>query len=111
MAPSAPSAWQVLCDLEAWRVTQIPRLTRRQPPGQPPGGSDGDEGDLLAGQRAAVLGAAYHGGTGPVGFAWARDRMGGPVQVVAAGCPLATMVRTTAAGDSAAGDTGPGTKT
>jgi hypothetical protein len=72
-------------------------LPRRQSPGQPPGGSDGDEGDLLAGQRTAVLGAAYHGGTGPVGFAWVRDRPGGPVQVVAAGRALATMVTATAA--------------
>ncbi len=81
----------MLCGLEAWRVTQIPRTPRRQSPGQPPGGPDGDEGDLLAGQRTAVLGAAYHGGTGPVGFAWVRDRAGGPVQVVAAGRALATM--------------------
>jgi DNA helicase HerA-like ATPase len=77
----------VLCGLEAWRVTQIPRPARRQPSGEP----DGDEGDLLAGQRTAVLGAAYHGGTGPVGFAWVRDRAGGPVQVAAAGRALATM--------------------
>jgi uncharacterized protein len=109
MAPSAPSAWHVLCGLEAWRVTQIPRTSRHQAPGQPPGGSggpDGDEGDLLAGQRTAVLGAAYHGGTGPVGFAWVRDRTGGPVQVVAAGRPLAIMIRDTAARDTAARDTG-----
>src|SRR5947208_273828 len=60
----------MLCDLEAWRVTQVPRPPRHRSPGQPPGGPDGDEGDLLAGQRAAALGAAYHGGSGPVGFAW-----------------------------------------
>jgi DNA helicase HerA-like ATPase len=95
----------VLCSLEAWRVTQIPRPARRQPPGQPPGGPDADDGDLLAGQRAAVLGAAYHGGTGPVGFAWVRDRTGGPVQVVAAGRALATMVRATSAGTTSAGAT------
>ncbi|HEX5292607.1 MAG TPA: helicase HerA-like domain-containing protein, partial [Streptosporangiaceae bacterium] len=86
----APSAWQQLCDLEAWRVTQVPRPPRHHSPGQPPGAPDGDEGDLLASQRAAALGAAYHGGTGPVGFAWVRDRAGGPVQVVAAGRALAT---------------------
>jgi uncharacterized protein len=106
MAPSAPSAWHVLCGLEAWRVTQIPRTPRRQSPGQQDGGPDGDEGDLLARQRTAVLGAAYHGGTGPVGFAWVRDRTGGPVQVVAAGRALATMVRDTAARDTSARDTG-----
>ena len=87
----APSAWQMLCGLEAWLVTQVPRLPRHHSPGQPPGGLDGDEGDLLAGQRAAALGAAYHGGSGPVGFAWVRDRAGGPVQVVAAGRPLAAV--------------------
>ena len=38
-----------------------------------------------------MLGAAYHGATGPVGFAWVRDRAGGQVQVVAAGRALATM--------------------
>ncbi len=103
MAPPAPSAWDVLCGLEAWRVTQIPRPARRQSPGQPPGGSDGDDGDLLAGQRTAVLGAAYHGGTGPAGFAWVRDRTGGPVQVVAAGRALATMVRAGAARDAGTG--------
>ena len=80
----APSAWQVLCGLEAWLVTQIARRPqRREPTGVE------DEGDLLAGQRTAVLGAAYHGGTGPVGFAWVRDRPSGPVQVVAAGRALA----------------------
>src|SRR5581483_5059968 len=81
----------MLCGLEAWLVTQVPRPSRRHPAGQPPGGPDGDEGDLLAGQRAAALGAAYHGGSGPVGFAWVRDRAGGPVQVVAAGRSLAAL--------------------
>src|SRR5690349_17574911 len=86
----APSAWQMLCGLEAWRVIQIPRPPGRRSPGQATGGGlDGDEGDLLTGQRAAALGAAYHGGSGPVGFAWVRDRAGGPVQVVAAGRALA----------------------
>jgi DNA helicase HerA-like ATPase len=93
----APSAWQMLCGLEAWRVTQVPRPPRNRPPGQPSGGTDGDEGDLLAGQRAAALGAAYHGGSGPVGFAWVRDRAGGPVQVVAAGRPLAATTANHAA--------------
>ena len=85
----APSAWPALCGMPAWRVTQVPRPPRRQPPE----GSE-DEGDLLAGQRAAVLGAAYHRGTGPVGYAWVRDRAGGPVQVIAAGPPLAVAAST-----------------
>jgi hypothetical protein len=40
-----PSAWQVLCELEAWLVTQIARRPQRREP------SGEDEGDLLAGQR------------------------------------------------------------
>ena len=85
----AATAWRVVCGLDAWRVTQVPR----RPQGQGLGES-WDEGDLLAGQRAAALGAAYHGGAGAVGFGWVRDRPGGPVQVLAAGRGLA------AAGDA-----------
>ena len=97
MAPSdwQVSDWQVLCGLEAWRVTQIPRLAQRLASGQPPGGPGGGEGDLLAAQRAAVLSAAYHGGSGPVGFAWVRDRVGGPVQVLAAGRAVAALAADT----------------
>src|SRR5206468_7178360 len=58
-----------------------------------------------AGQRTAVLGAAYHGGTGPVGFAWVRDRAGGPVQVVAAGRALATTIRDTTVRETTVRDT------
>ena len=81
----APTAWQLACGLDAWRVTQIPR----RPELQAAAGPGDDHGDVLAGQRAAALGAAYHGGAGPVGFAWVRDRSGGPVQVLAAGHGLA----------------------
>lgn len=82
----APTAWQLVSRLDAWRVTQIPRRPQRQQPGELE-----DYGDLLAGQRAAALGAAYHGGAGPVGFAWVRDRAGGPVHVLAAGRGLAAI--------------------
>jgi len=82
----APTAWQLLRGLDAWQVTQIPR----QPQRQQSSGLDG-EGDLLAGQRTVALGAAYHGGAGSVGFAWVRDRAGGPVQVLAAGRALAAI--------------------
>jgi hypothetical protein len=80
----AASAWQLVCGLDAWRVTQIPR----RPVRLPPAGAD-DDGDLLAAQRAAALSAAYHGDAGPVGFAWVRDCPGGPVQVLAAGPGMA----------------------
>jgi len=80
-----PTAWQLACGLDAWRVTQIPRRPERP---QAAGAGD-DHRDLLAGQRAAALSAAYHGGAGAVGFAWVRDRAGGPVQVLAAGRGLA----------------------
>ena len=80
-----PTAWQLACGLDAWRVTQIPRRPERQEAAR----AGDDHRDLLAGQRAAVLSAAYHGGAGPVGFAWVRDRAGGPVQVLAAGRGLA----------------------
>ena len=80
----APTAWQLLRGLDAWQVTQIPRRPQRQQLSRPD-----DEGDLLASQRAAALSAAYHGGAGPVGFAWVRDRAGGPVHVLAAGRALA----------------------
>jgi len=80
-----PTAWQLACGLDAWRVTQIPRRPERQEAAR----AGDDHRDLLAGQRAAVLSAAYHGGAGTVGFAWVRDRAGGPVQVLAAGRGLA----------------------
>jgi hypothetical protein len=63
----SPSAWQVLCGLEAWLVTQVARRPARPEPGRAE-----DEGDLLAGQRAAALSAAYHGGSGPVCVALSR---------------------------------------
>ena len=85
----APTAWQLACGLDAWRITQIPR----RPELQAATGPGDDHGDVLAGQRAAALGAAYHGGAGPVGFAWVRDRSGGPVQVLAAGQGLAVAAR------------------
>ena len=80
-----PTAWQLACGLDAGRVTQIPRRPERQEAA----GAGDDHRDLLAGQRAAALSAAYHGGAGAVGFAWVRDRAGGPVQVLAAGRGLA----------------------
>jgi len=81
----APSGWQVLRELDAWQVTQIPRRPQQRHQVSAPQ----DEGDLLAAQRVTALGAAYHRGTGPVAFAWVRERAAGPVRVLAAGQALA----------------------
>jgi len=81
----APSAWQMLRELDAWQVTQIPRRPRQRHQVSAPD----DEGDLLAAQRVTALGAAYHRGTGPVALAWVRERAAGPVRVLAAGRALA----------------------
>jgi DNA helicase HerA-like ATPase len=75
------SAWQALTGLAAWRVMEIPRRALPREQVREPQ----DEADVLAGQRLAALAAAYHSGTGPVAFAWLRERPGGPVQVLAGG--------------------------
>jgi hypothetical protein len=56
----AASAWQLVCGLDAWRVTQIPR----QPARLPSAGTD-DDGDLLAAQWAAALSAAISARVSP----------------------------------------------
>jgi len=81
----APSAWQMLTEVDAWQVTQIPRRPQQRHQVSTPQ----DEGDLLTAQRVTALGAAYHRGTGPVAFAWVRERAAGPVRVLAAGGALA----------------------
>ena len=77
------SAWEVLQELAAWQVMEIPR--RPQPKRQAP---SEDDGDLLAAQRMAALTSAYHAG-GPVALAWTRESAGGPVRVLVAGEALA----------------------
>ena len=85
-------AWQMLTELSAYRVTEIPR---------PDAGETGPSGHQTAdqgrAQRLAALIAAYHAGVGAVGagaagaglgalaVGWVRHRAGGPVQVLAAG--------------------------
>jgi uncharacterized protein len=81
----------VLEQLEAYRITEIPRRPdadhaqvpdhQRDDPGRP--------------QRAAALVAAYHAGAGSVddgkgalAFGWVRHHAGGPVQFLAAGAGL-----------------------
>jgi uncharacterized protein len=77
-------AWQVLRDLEAWQVTQIPRP--RSARHDPPGGGQ-DQADHGAAQRLQALASAYHHGA-PVAFCWLRERPAGPVRVLAVGPAL-----------------------
>ncbi len=77
-------AWQVLRNLEAWQVTQIPRrpTVRRDP-----SAAAQDQPDQGAAQRLQALVSAYHHGA-PAAFCWLRDRPAGPVRVLAAGPAL-----------------------
>ena len=78
------STWQVLRDLQAWQITQIPRRPHAgqdSPAGQ-------DQADRGAVQRLQALVPAFHYGA-PVAFGWIREHPGGPVAVLAAGPALA----------------------
>ena len=77
-------AWQVLRDLPAWQITQIPRRPHAR---DNPGGGR-DQADLGTAQRLQALVSAFHYGA-PVGFGWIREQPGGPVIVLAAGPALA----------------------
>jgi uncharacterized protein len=78
------AAWQVLRDLEAWQISQIPRHPRaRQDPA--PGH---EQADLGTAQRMQALVPAFHRGA-PVAFGWLREHPGRPVRVLAAGPALA----------------------
>ena len=80
-------AWDALSELDAYRVTELPR--RPDPgPAQPQAGSD-DPGRT---QRLAALVAAYHAGaetkgngSGALAIGWVRHDTDGPVQLLAAG--------------------------
>ena len=84
------TAWQRLSDLDACRVTQIPRRPQdaAADPARP---ADRDTGRP---QRAAALASAYHAGisrqadAGPVAVGWVRVASGGPVDVLLAGSAL-----------------------
>ena len=78
------SAWQVLRDLDAWQITQIPR----RPHDRQDSAAGGDQADRGASQRLQVLVSAFHYGA-PVAFGWIREHPGGPVGVLAAGPALA----------------------
>lgn len=73
-------AWQVLRDLEAWQVTQIPR----RPHARQDSAVGQDQADLGVAQRLQALVSAFHYGA-PVAFGWIREHPGGPVRVLAAG--------------------------
>jgi len=80
-------AWDGLSELDAYRITEIPR--RADPgPAQPPSESD----DAGRTQRLAALVAAYHAGVEAEGnspaalvLGWVRHDTDGPVQLLAAG--------------------------
>ena len=82
------TAWQRLSDLDACRVTRIPR---RPPDADGTGPADRDHGRP---QRAAALASAYHAGisqqadAGPIAAGWVRVASGGPVDVLLAGSAL-----------------------
>jgi len=72
-------AWDALGELDAYRITEIPR--RPDPgPAQPPGESD----DAGRTQRLAALVSAYHG-SGALAIGWVRHDTDGLVQFLAAG--------------------------
>ena len=78
------SAWQVLRDLQAWQITQLPR----RPHARQDSGAGQDQADRGASQRLQALVSAFHFGA-PVAFGWIREQPGGPVRVLAAGPALA----------------------
>jgi len=85
------AAWDALSELDAYRVTEIPR--RAETDGTRPAPDEPDDAGRT--QRLAALTAAYHAGAeakgdGPAALAigWIRHSAGGPVQVLAAGAGL-----------------------
>lgn len=77
------SAFQVLHQLDAYQVFEVPRASTRT-------GSDlTSEADTHREQRLAALVSAYHAGGGAVLLGWRRARMGGPVEVYVGGSVLA----------------------
>ena len=78
-------AWPDLIELDAYRITEVPRRTGSGAPRRQPD----DPGRT---QRLAALVAAYHAGVdaktaaqGALALGWIRHRAGGPVQLLAAG--------------------------
>ena len=84
-------AWDALNELDAYRITEIPR--RPEPDATQPSRDEPD--DVGRTQRLAALIAAYHAGadangngSGALAIGWVRHTAGGPVQVLAAGAGL-----------------------
>ena len=84
-------AWDALNELDAYRITEIPR--RPEPDATQPSRDEPD--DVGRTQRLAALIAAYHvgadangNGSGTLAIGWVRHTAGGPVQVLAAGAGL-----------------------
>ena len=84
-------AWDRLLELDAYRVTEIPRRpdagTSEAPQERP--------SDTGRTQRFAALVAAYHAGaetkngsTGALAIGWIRHSAGGPIQFLVAGASL-----------------------
>ena len=81
-------AWDALNELDAYRITEIPR--RSEPDATRSSRDEPDDGGRT--QRLAAFIAAYHAGaeargngSGAVAIGWVRHAAGGPVQVLAAG--------------------------
>jgi DNA helicase HerA-like ATPase len=78
---SGPQPWQVLAELPAWQIAEIPRPRDA--------GQDGGARDIGIAQRVQALVSAS-GCKDAVAVAWVRDRPGGPVRVLTAGPALAS---------------------
>ena len=83
----ATLAWDALSELDAYRITEIPR---RPEPGPAPSPAESDDPGRT--QRLAALVAAYHAGaetkgngSGALAIGWVRHDTDGPVQLLAAG--------------------------
>ncbi len=84
-------AWQRLSELDAYRITEIPR----RPGADATGPAAREPGDAGRSQRLAAVAAAYHAGAGATGgdagalaLGWMRLSVDGPVQLLAAGAGL-----------------------
>src|SRR5216683_4209822 len=85
------SAWDTLNELDAYRITEIPRRQAAESAGQARP-AEAEPGDTGRTQRLAALIAAYHAGAdtkgngaGALAVGWIRHGEAGPVQVLTAG--------------------------